>query len=59
MVKELNPDGFQFHKLKVKYPYSNKFYSYYCDGDYYNRAYTEYYDENKVVLERDTHGYYG
>ena len=51
--------SYDFRRLKKQYPDCNKFYFHYYDGDYYNTAYTIFYDENKNELETESYSYYG
>lgn len=50
---------YDFKRMKSRHPEIKEVYAYYYDGDYYNRAYTELYDETGKCLEHKTHSYYG
>jgi len=58
MKEKLSESSFMYKVLKTKFPKGLLFEQQYFEGGYYDRSYTEYYVDGKVVEEQRSIGYY-
>lgn len=53
------PSSYIFRQLKETRPNDTEFYSRYYSGDYYNTAYTDYYNQDGELVYTENHKTYG
>lgn len=57
--RELDKTDYDYKRLKAMFPHLDRFFEFYYEGDYYNKACSTYYDFDGNELEVETYNYYG
>jgi hypothetical protein len=57
--KLLDQDSFEYRKLIEEFPNNAPFYYYEYEGDYYNKAFTEFFNRYQKSIKVKVHDYYG